>query len=309
MQLLTTSGIDAVHIAFNRPAQEALKVFAAAIMFSVAVQVTPEDLRRVARRPAPIALCIGVQYLLMPAISVLLARILDVHASVALGMILVACCPSGKISSWLAMRANADVALSISSALVSNLVCILAFPFAFPLWAKLDPAASDILHNVHPSTGRFLGEIVLILLLPVVVGLVVASRYPQHVHVINRRVGGVAMALFLCLVVASVVANWSVLIHNLGTVFWAVVVQDAIAFGLGYLAARLSRLDVPGRRTISLEVGVRNTGLALVLALGFLKGLGGVALVAAMWSVWDVAAGIAVASWWSRRTSSRALAQ
>jgi BASS family bile acid:Na+ symporter len=89
-----------------------------------------------------------------------------------------------------------------------------------------------------------------------------------------------------------------------GLVLLAVAIHDALAFGTGYLCARLSGLGDYDRRAVSIEVGIRNAGLGLVLIFSFFGGLGGMAVVAGVWGFWDIIAGLALASWWGRKPAT-----
>lgn len=293
--------VDHVDVAFSESAQTVLKVIAAVIMFSVALELRPADLIRVLRRPVAIAVGVLAQFVVLPLASVLLVKALDVRPSIALGMILVACCPPGKISNLLTLRAHGDTALSVSMTLVSNVASLAALPFAFPLWVGLDDGAEAMLADIDVSTGSVLAEVLLVAALPLGLGLLVAVRFASLGARFRPWLSQVGLAALLLLVAASVGVNWSAIVGSLGAVFLLVLIQDAIAFGLGYLTAAAIGLAPAGRRAMTFEVGVRNAGLGLVIVFGFFDGLGGMALVVAWWSVWDILAGLAIARWWSKK--------
>lgn len=295
------TGIDAAHVSINDTAQLVLKLIAAAILFSIALGIRPEDLRRVVRHPRGVIVVLIAQFIAVPLFTIGLIHLFDVRASIALGMLLVACCPSGKISNILTLRAHGDVPLSASMSLASNLVALAAFPLLFPLWARTDADANRLLNGIHFSSGDFSQDIGLIVALPLVLGVLTALKWPALAEKVRRPLGSIAFAALLALVIASIAANWSVFREYTGTVLPFVLIQDTLSFVVGYAIARGVRLGERATRAITIEVGVRNTGLGLVLALAFFPHLGGMALVLACWSIWDVFAGIAVAGWWGRR--------
>lgn len=176
MTLLASVGT--ADVAFSESAQTVLNVIAAVIMFSVALELKPADLARVVRRPLAILVGVVAQFLLLPALSVLLVRPLDVRPSIALGMILVACCPPGKISNLLTLQSHGDTALSVSMTFASNLVSLVALPFAFPFWVGFDSDADALLSDIDVSTGSVLVEVLLVIALPLALGLLVATRAP-----------------------------------------------------------------------------------------------------------------------------------
>ena len=109
---------------------------------------------------------------------------------------------------------------------------------------------------------------------------------------------------FLCLIgfiVGAVAGNWRYFLDYVGLVLLAVALHDALAFGTGYACARLSGLPDYDRRAVSIEVGIRNAGLGLVLIVSFFCGLGGMAVVAGVWGFWDIIAGLTLAGWWGCR--------
>jgi len=301
MMLPVASGIDEIEVAFNEPAQLVLKLVAVVILFSVALDVRVDDLRRIARRPWAVLLGVAAQFAALPLATIVIVRVLDVRGSIALGMILVACCPAGKISNLLTLRSHGDTALSVSLTLVSNLVSLGTLAFAFPLWVALDPRADALLTQIDVPIQDVLVEVVLIVGLPLAVGVLVGARRPRLASRLHLPLSRIGLYVLLLLVAASLVANAEMLRHHLAAVFLLVMLHDAVAFALGYLVARGAGLAEPGRRALTFEVGVRNAGLALVLVFEFFGGLGGMALVVAWWSVWDIVVGLAVARWWRSR--------
>jgi len=305
MMLPVASGVDDIEVAFSEPAQLVLKLVAVVILFSVALDVRVEDLRRIARRPWAVLLGVAAQFVVLPLVTVLIVRVLEVQGSIALGMILVACCPAGKLSNLLTLRSHGDTALSVSLTLVSNLVSLGTLALAFPVWVALDPRAEALLTDLDLPVRDVLIEVVLIVGLPLALGVLVGARAPRWAERVQLPLSRVGLYALLLLVAASLVANAGMLRDHLGTVFALVLLHDAAAFAVGYLVARGAGVAEPGRRALTFEVGVRNAGLALVLVFEFFGGLGGMALVVAWWSVWDIVMGLALARWWRSRPTGR----
>ncbi len=292
--------LDNVDIAFNGTAQVVLKVAAAMIMFSIAIDVRPGDLRRAVRRPGVILVAVVAQFVLLPLLTVGLIKVLDLADSVALGLLLAACCPPGKISNFLTLRAGGDLALSVSMTTVSNFVSVATLPLTFPLWARLDSGTDRVLGSARVSTGAFLVEVLIVVALPLVLGILAAGRWPGAMARIRPLLQGAGVAVLLLLVVASVAANLAVFRDQLHAVFGAVLVQEVLAFALGYAVAAGVRVVAPGRRAVTFEVGVRNTGLGLVIVLAHFQHLGGMAVTVAWWSVWTILCGFLLAGFWAR---------
>ena len=146
--------IDNVNIEFSSGASTVLKIVIATILFGIALDIKITDFTAVLRRPFPILVGIVAQFLLLPALTLLLTIVLDVRGSIALGMILVACCPPGNVSNILTHRAGGDVALSVSMTAISNLLTIFMLPISFAFWGGLSPAGKRRAPRRRPGPGE-----------------------------------------------------------------------------------------------------------------------------------------------------------
>jgi BASS family bile acid:Na+ symporter len=225
---------------------------------------------------------------------------------VAIGMILVVCCPAGNLSNILTHRARGDVALSISLTTASNVVAIAITPVAVAFWCGLNPAADELMRDVSIDAWGMVAEVALLIGLPFALGLLVAWRLPRFAARARRFVEPGALVLLLLIVVGGLAGQFEAFRGYVGAVALAIILQNAISLGVGYGTGRGLRLPGPGVRAMTFELGVRNTGLALVLALGFFGDLGGVAFVAALWGLWDVTTGLVLSTWWKRATGRAA---
>jgi BASS family bile acid:Na+ symporter len=295
--------IDQLQLELSDAFQLAVKVIVAVFLFGIALDTRVEDFRDVVRRPFVIGAGLVAQFVVMPALTVLLTLVLDVRGSVAIGMILVVCCPAGNFSNLLTYRARGDVALSISMTTVSNVLAVLVTPVAVAFWCGLNPVADDLLRDVSIDTWGMATEVALLIGLPFAAGLAVAWRRPAVSDAARRFVEPAALVLLLLIIVAGTAGQVGTYFDYVAIVALAIVLQNAISLAVGYGTGRGLRLPEPAVRTMTFELGVRNTGLALVLALGFFGDLGGVAFVAALWGLWDVTTGLVLATWWKRATA------
>ena len=218
-------------------------------------------------------------------------------ASVALGMILVACCPPGNVSNILTHRARGDVALSVSMTAVGNVLAIFLMPLNVAFWGGLHPTGKKVL-EASSYRGRHAGR-----------------DRPGHRGAVLRR-PPIAPALprvasragkpssgpvtlprpRAAVIVAALANNWSIFVAHIGVVLLAVFLHDALALLLGYGDRPATRLPGASTKAMTFEVGIRNAGLGLLLVFTYFDGLGGMALVAAWWGIWDIIAGLAVAT-------------
>jgi BASS family bile acid:Na+ symporter len=216
-------------------------------------------------------------------------------------MILVACCPPGNVSNIVTHQARGDVALSVSMTAVGNLLAIVLMPLNFALWGSLHPTGGPMMRAIALNPVDMLIEVGLVIGLPFLVGVALAHRFPRVSARASRLIGPAAFLLLGALIAVALANNFALFLGYIGIVVLAVFLHDAVALGLGYGIARAARL--PGRsvRAMTFEVGVRNAGLGLLLVFSYFGGLGGMALVAAWWGIWDIIAALALARWWRRR--------
>jgi len=301
-QLASVVDLDQLSLELPQGFQLAVKVVVGLFLFGVALDIRIDDLRDVVRRPWVMVVGLVAQYAVAPGLAVLLTLALDVRGSVAIGMLLVACCPAGNLSNLLTHRARGDAALSISLTGLSNLLAVVLTPLAFAFWTALNPRASDLLRDVSMDPWAVLGEVALLIGLPFALGIFAAWRWPAMAARARKVVEPGALVLLLFVVVGGAAAQMDVLVNYLGLVVVPIVAHNALALAVGYATGRACRLPPAGVRAMTFELGVRNTALGVVLALGFFSDLGGVVFVAALWGLWDVATGLALATWWRRRT-------
>lgn len=294
--------IDDVLLNFNPASLVALNIVLGLIMFGIALDTSLSDFRAVAKAPKAMIIALVAQIVLLPAVTFVLTLLLQVGPSVALGMILVACCPPGNVSQVLTYRAKGNVALSVSMTAVSNVVYIFVLPLSLSFWGNLHPTASHLMHQVSLNGAQMMLEIMLIIGLPFAAGLFINHRWPAFARRVRPAAKWVSLLGLLGFIVAALVGNFSFFIAYIGIVLLAVTLHDTVALALGYASARLGGLDSYNTKAITFEVGIRNSGLGLGLVFTFFGGLGGMAVVAGWWGIWDIVAGLTLASWWARRT-------
>jgi BASS family bile acid:Na+ symporter len=300
--------IDALRLAFQPGTLVLLNVGIGLMMFGVAVDLRIDDFKAVANKPRAMLVGLVAQFLILPAATFGLTRIIDPMPSIALGMILVAACPGGNISNIITHLAGGNAALSIGMTAVSTVAAIVMTPLNITFWGSMNPATAAILQQVSLDPMELFLTVVTILGVPLVAGMTLAARKPDFAALIRRPMKGVSIVFFAAIVAIALVNNWASFLTYVGVVMGVVALHNAIALGLGYGAARLLGLRSRDARAISIEVGIQNSALGLTLIFTFFAGLGGMALVAAWWGIWHILAGLALAAGWTysdRRPSIR----
>lgn len=296
--------LDQIQLSFSASSLWVLNGVLALLMFGIALELSPADFARVVRKPKAAMVGIICQFLILPAATFLLIQILRPPPSVALGMILVAACPGGNVSNVIVYMSGGNSALSVGMTAISSSAATLFLPLNFAFWASLDSGASQLMAEVAISPWSILLPLVLLLGLPMVLGMWAGARFPTLAGKVRKPLRTVCGVIFLLFVALSFYKNAAVLGPEILPVLLLVVVHNASALSLGYAAGRMMRLSPRDCRTISIEVGIQNSGLAVGLIFAVFHGLGGMAMIAVLWGLWHIVAGSALAVFWSRRPLS-----
>nr|WP_228009064.1 bile acid:sodium symporter family protein [Cyanobium sp. LEGE 06113] len=229
----------------------------ALIMLGMGLDLEPADFRRVLLRPLPALIGVAAQFLVMPLLAALVAWWLQLQPPLAVGLILVGCCPGGTASNVVALIARADVALSVVMTTVSTLLAVLLTPLL----------TSGLAGRYVPVDGwRLLLDVLQVVLLPVVLGVLLKRISPPLARRIAPAMPPLAV-LAIVLIVASIVGSQrDALVEQGRLLLLATLLLHAGGFLLGWLIPALLRQPQAVRRTVSLEVGMQNSGLAVVLA-------------------------------------------
>jgi BASS family bile acid:Na+ symporter len=264
------------------------------VMFGMGLTLRPVDFALVARHPLPVLLGVAAQYVLMPLLALLVVFLLRLPPELAAGVILVGCAPGGTASNVVAYLARGDVALSVAMTSVSTLLAPVLTPL-LTLW---------LAGQYLPVDGAAMAwAITKIVLLPVVAGLAVRLLVPRLVGRALPVLPWVSVAA-ISLIVAIVVSASADRIVEAGLlVLAAVALHNVLGLLLGHLLGVLTGRPPAARRTIAVEVGMQNSGLAAGLAAQYMNPLA--ALPGAVFSVWHNLSG-AVFALVCRRADARA---
>jgi BASS family bile acid:Na+ symporter len=227
------------------------------IMLGMGITLSVDDFTAVLRRPWIVGLGVGAQFLIMPLLGWSVAMLFELPPMLKLGLILVSCCPGGTASNVICYLARANVALSVLMTMCSTLVAIALTPLLTKVYAS---AILDV------DAWAMFRSMVTIVLLPVVGG-VLLNRILGHKLDGVRQVSPLVSILVIVLIVGGVIgATKENIIAHFGGLLLAVFILHALGFLLGYGAGWLARLAERDRRTISIEVGMQNSGLGSALA-------------------------------------------
>lgn len=293
--------IDSVRLNFSEEGLLLLNICLGFIMFGVALQLRPAHFREVVLRPRSLLTGIAAQFLLLPFITFLLTLLWQPQPSLALGMILVAACPGGNISNFMSLLAKGNVALSVGLTAFATVAALLLTPLNFALYGYLNPHTAPLLQAIHLNPLDMLQTVMLLLGVPLVLGMAMSRFFPAITARITQPVKWLSMLFFVAFVVVAFLQNSDYFQQYIYLVFLLVLVHNALAYFTGYLAGVAMQVPEADRRTITIETGIQNSGLGLVLIFNFFDGMGGMAFVAAWWGIWHILSGLSLAAWWSYR--------
>lgn len=292
--------IDSITLNFDASSLLALNIILGLIMFGVALSLRIEDFKALLKRPQGPLIGMGAQFILLPAATWLLTRILQTSPSISLGMILVSACPGGNMSNFITHLARANTALSVSMTAISTVLAIVMTPFNLSFWGSISPDTRALLADLSLDPMALFGNILILLGLPLLFGMTVRARWPAIADRLTAPFKIGSVFLFVLLLVVAFHNNLEIFVAVIAVVALPVALHNGLAWLVGYGAATAARLPIDDRRAIAVEVAIQNSGLGLVLIFGFFNGLGGMAVIAAWWGIWHIIAGLFMATVWSR---------
>lgn len=302
---MDATGLDAVVLNFSPTGLMILNAVLAVVMFSIAIDLTPADFRRLAHAPKPVLTGLASQLLVLPALTFCLVLVTTPQPSVALGLMLVAACPGGNISNFITHRARGNVALSVSMTAIATVAAIVLTPLNLAFWAGLYGPTREILRQTAIDPVSVAITVGLMLFLPLALGVWLNLRRPDITARLRRPLQMLSMGIFIAFILIALAANWTLFLNLAGTIAGLVIAHNALALAAGFSMATLMGLSDYDRRAVTIETGIQNAGLGLVLIFGFFGGLGGMAVVAAFWGIWHVLTGIALAAVLARSEPAR----
>ncbi|WP_410013646.1 ketopantoate/pantoate/pantothenate transporter PanS [Sodalis sp. C49] len=260
------------------------------IMFAMGVTLRVADFKRVLSRPAPVIAATFLHYLVMPLAAWILAKLFQMPPDLSAGMILVGSVASGTASNVMIYLAKGDVALSVTISAVSTLVGV----FATPLLTRLYVDA-----QIKVDVAGMLLSILQIVVIPIFAGLVVHHLFTRAVKRVEPWLPAFSMICILA-IISAVVGGSQGFIGSVGlVVIAAVILHNGIGLLSGYWGGKLFGFDETTCRTLAMEVGMQNSGLAATLGKIYFSPLA--ALPGALFSVWHNLSGSVLAGYWSGR--------
>lgn len=262
------------------------------IMLGMGMTMQLADFKAIAQTPK--AVCIGViaQFVVMPLLAYVLCLVFQLPAELAVGVILVGCCPGGTASNVITYMAKGNTALSVACTAVSTLLAPLLTPFIFYLLAS---------QWIEINAWSMLSSILQVVLLPIVVGLILRRLLKQKIQQYIRVMPLISVLAIVLIVAAIIGGSKAQLLHSGLLIFLVVALHNGLGYLLGFGCSRLFHLNYADSKTVAIEVGMQNSGLGVALATVHFATAPLAALPSAIFSLWHNISGPILATYWASR--------
>ncbi len=304
--------LDHIHLNFSEGGLFFLNVTIAFVMFGVALNIKLGEFKELFLKPKSVITGLISQFILLPAVTFLFILILQPTPTVALGMILVAACPGGNVSNFMSSLAKGNIALSVTLTALATMIAMVMTPANFAFWGDLyinfyeKSGAKELLRPIEIDFWQVVQTVFILLGIPVALGLFVAHQFPRLTEKIKKPMKQISFIIFIIFVIVLLAANYSNFMRAIHLVFFIVLIHNGLALATGFVFSSVMKRPRVDRRSITIETGIQNSGLALVLMFNpkiFPPDLelGGMAVIAAWWGVWHIISGLILSTLWSRK--------
>ncbi len=310
----TLKVLDEVRLNFSQDGIFVLNITLAFIMFGVALGIKLEHFKYIFTNPKLPIIGFVSQFLVLPAITFVFILIIGrwITPTIALGMILVAACPGGNISNFMTSLAKGNAALSVTLTAIATMAAIIFTPLNFDIYGNLynkilSCESSELIQPLVIQPNKMFRAVLILLGIPLIAGMLFNHFLPKITAKINKPIRIASIVIFFVLVGIMLSNNSKYFFAYIKFIFVIVLIHNIIALLSGNLFARIFKIRGASRRAITIETGIQNSGLALVLLFNpkiFPLELnnGGMAFIAAWWGIWHIISGLTVAGIWSLRT-------
>lgn len=262
------------------------------IMLGMGMTMTVDDFKGVLQSPKAVFIGVVAQFVVMPGLAYVLCKLFNLPPEIAVGVILVGCCPGGTASNVITYMAKGNVALSVACTSVSTLLAPVLTPAIFYLlasqWLKIDAASMFI-------------SISQVVLLPIVIGLILRTWLKRQVESYIQVMPLVSVIAIVAIVAAIIGGSKAAILQSGLLILAVVILHNGLGYLLGFTAARFFKLPYADSKAIAIEVGMQNSGLGVALAAVHFAASPITAVPSAIFSLWHNISGPALATYWASK--------
>jgi BASS family bile acid:Na+ symporter len=262
--------LNGITINFGEGGMLIVNIILAFVMFGVALGIKLSTFKEVFTSPKSVIVGVFLQWIGLPAVTFLIALALNrlITPMIALGMILVASCPGGNISNFISSLSKGNIELSVSMTAITTAFAPFITPLNFFFWGSLYSQVVSIKSDIPMLVIPFmpmLEQILLLLGLPIALGLIFSHYFPNATKKITKPAQVMSILLFIGMVAVSFSQNFQLFLDNIFYVFFIVLIHNACAMGTGFFGGTLAKVPKADRRSLTVEIGIQNSGLGLIL--------------------------------------------
>lgn len=305
--------LDPIKINFSASGMHIINLVLGFIMFGVALGIKPQHFTDLIKAPKSAIIGLISQVIALPMMTFFLVIALSslITPTVAMGMILVAACPGGNISNFMTSYSKGNTELSIGLSATTTMLATFSTPFNFAFWGGLymefiSSKAGEYLQPLEIDNGQMFETVFILLGIPLMLGIFFAKYLPLITEKLKKPIQYLSIVFFLFIVVLAFANNLQLFLKYIYYIFFIVLAHNILAFLTGYTLGTIFKLPKRDRRTITIETGIQNSGLGLVLLFNTKifphdMALGGMLFITAWWGIWHIISGLTIATYWSKK--------
>ena len=264
------------------------------IMLGMGMTMTLQDFKSVLQSPKAVMIGVLAQFIVMPGLAFFLCKLLQLPTEIAIGVILVGCCPGGTASNVITYMAKGNTALSVACTSVSTLLAPVLTPAIFYLLAS---------QWIEINAASMLVSILQVVLFPIIVGLMIRTVFKHRVDAYIQVMPLVSVVAIVAIVAAIIAGSRTQILQSGLLILGVVALHNGLGYLLGFWASRIFKLPYADCKAVSIEVGMQNSGLGVALAATHFAVSPLTAVPSAIFSLWHNISGPALATYWAARTS------
>ena len=306
--------LDPIRINFSTSGMHAINIVLGFIMFGVALNLKVKQFTDLIKEPKSAIVGLFSQVIALPMMTFLLVIVISrfITPTVAMGMILVAACPGGNISNFMTSFSKGNTELSIGLTATTTLLATISTPLNFAFWGGLymkfiSSRAGQYLQPLEIDNGQMFETVFILLGIPLILGVFFAKYFPRITEKLKRPIQYLSILFFIAMVVLAFANNLQLFLKYIYFIFFIVLIHNFLAFLTGYVLGTVFKVPKRDRRTITIETGIQNSGLGLVLLFNTKifphdMALGGMLFITAWWGIWHIISGLSLATYWSKKS-------
>jgi len=305
--------LDPIRINFSASGMHIINIILGFIMFGVALGLKTKQFTELIKDPKPYLVGLFGHMFALPFMTFLLVMAMSnfITPTIAMGMFLVAACPGGNISNFMTSYAKGNTELSIGLSASTTLLATLSTPFNFALYGGLylryiSSKGGHLLQPLQIDNVQMFETVFILLGIPLILGVLFAKFLPKITEKLKKPIQVISIVFFVALVVIAFANNWQLFLKYIYFIFFIVLIHNLLAFLTGYFLGSVFKVSNRNRRTITIEMGIQNSGLGLVLLFNPKifppeMAVGGMLFITAWWGIWHIISGLTLSTYWSKK--------